>query len=100
MGCPTRRFSLTIAPLLLALACNGNAMAQTLTRSMVESHVKEWVAAGNSNDPETAARLDPPANGFGYRQLKSRSAEIPASTQLENLMRKAAEALAGSKARP
>jgi hypothetical protein len=52
---------------------------------MVESHVKEWVAAGNSNDPETAARLDPPANGFGYRELKSRSAEIPASTRLGNL---------------
>ena len=52
---------------------------------MVESHVKEWLAAGNSNDPETAARLDPPANGFGYRELKSRSGEIPASTHLENL---------------
>jgi hypothetical protein len=41
---------------------------------MVESHVKEWLAAGNSNDPETAARLDSPANGFGHRELKARYA--------------------------
>jgi ketosteroid isomerase-like protein len=52
---------------------------------MVESHVKDWVAAASANKPEAIVRLDPAANGFGYRQLKARSADVPVPAQLDTV---------------
>jgi ketosteroid isomerase-like protein len=67
-----------IVPLLLVLvSSSGSAVAQTPTRSMVEAHIKAFVAAWASNDPEVIVRVDPPANGFGFRDLQPRQAERP-----------------------
>jgi ketosteroid isomerase-like protein len=83
MACTTKRVSYFAAGLLVSLSVTRSAIAQPLTAAMVESHVKEWLAAFASNDPEKAARADPPTNGFGWRALKARSAEMQFSTWLE-----------------
>lgn len=73
-------------PLLLVLAGAAPAlMAQMPTRSMIETHVKASYAAWASKDVEAIVRLDPPANGFGFRSLKARSAETPLSTYRETV---------------
>ena len=40
MGFPTTRLSLAIAPLLLALACDGNVMAQQLPKGRTEASIE------------------------------------------------------------
>jgi ketosteroid isomerase-like protein len=61
------------------------AFAQTLTRAMLESHLKAWIAAYDAHDAEAVARLDPPANGYGFRDLPYRSSERPLSTYIDGL---------------
>ena len=80
------RFSLMIVPLLAALLSVPTiATAQTPTPAMLENHIKAWVAAYTAHDAEGVARLDPPANGFGFRDLPFRASSRPMATYVDGL---------------
>ena len=44
---------------------------------MVEAWVREWTSAYTAHDVDAVVRLDPPAPGFGYRDLQIRPAGRP-----------------------
>jgi ketosteroid isomerase-like protein len=73
---------------LSAIASNGFA-APADTRgsvpsaSMVEGWVREWVSAYTSHDVDAIVRLDPPAPGFGYRDLQMRAINRPVREALK-----------------
>ena len=80
---PPRHFVFASLPLLLMVVSTAEcAVAQPLTKSMVEAHIREWIAAFASNDPAQIVKLDPPANGFGYRVSEARSASMGVATWL------------------
>ncbi|MBI4906615.1 MAG: nuclear transport factor 2 family protein [Acidobacteria bacterium] len=62
---------------LMLLSGKTTAMAQTPTPAMVETHMKAWFAAWASLNPEAIVKVDPPANGFGFRSPAVRSAGTP-----------------------
>ena len=73
--CASRRFALALfAMIVVPLSA---ASAQTLTHAMIESHIRAILAAYSAHDPETIARLDPPAPGYGFRTLTARRADRP-----------------------
>jgi ketosteroid isomerase-like protein len=77
------RTLLSAVPFLLLLAiATGSAIAQPLSPSMVESHLREWIAAWASNDPAKIVKVDPPIDGFGVRTLQARSDDTPEGTYL------------------
>lgn len=81
----TRRV-LAAAPRVLALfGIVLSASAQPPTPGMVEEHMKAWYAAWASKDPDTVARIEPPANGFGFRALAPRSLATPRAENLERI---------------
>jgi ketosteroid isomerase-like protein len=69
-----RQMALVIDLLVFAVGVSG-AKAQPLTREMVETHVKEAIAAYDSNDVERIVKADPAAIGFGYRVLGARPSD-------------------------
>jgi ketosteroid isomerase-like protein len=80
---PSRHVVFGSLPLLLVVVGAAEcAVAQPLTKSMVEAHIREWIDAFASNSPAQVVKLDPPANGFGYRALEARSASMSVATWL------------------
>jgi len=72
------RCVLAIGPLVLVLMSGTpTAVAQMPTPAMVETHMKAWYAAWASLNPEAIVKVDPPANGFGFRTSTARSADTP-----------------------
>jgi hypothetical protein len=61
-----------------SVGTSSTAIAQSLTREMVEARVKEVIAAYDSNDVERIVEVDPGAIGFGFRELNTRPADTAA----------------------
>lgn len=78
MTCAIRHAAIVTAFFVLLVGPSGGAMAQSLTREMVESRIKEVVAAYDSNDVERIIKVDPGAIGFGFRALNARPANTVA----------------------
>src|SRR5215471_12474649 len=79
-------YAVMIVPVLIALLSAPTiAATQTPTPAMVENHIKAWVAAYTAHDAEGVARLDPPANGFGFRDLPFRASSRPMTTYVDGL---------------
>jgi hypothetical protein len=73
--CAPQRVALALLALILVPV--SAAPAQTLNHAMIESHIRAIVAAYSAHDPETIAKLDPPAPGYGFRTLEARPADRP-----------------------
>lgn len=71
----TRHHALAAVFCILLVDHSGGATAQSLTREMVESRIKEVISAYDSNDVERIVKVDPGANGFGFRELNARPAD-------------------------
>ena len=76
-----KRSTALVAVALLGSAISADAgfatAASVPTPQTVEAWVRAWVAAWTAHDAAELLRLDPPAPGFGYRDLQPRSGDRP-----------------------